>query len=288
MSVQRLPFSEQCTVYSTFNAHKSKVHSGSSTTQFETGKISNIECPCHLTEVEEEVSLLDDFECDFEESADDIQDLEIQLERNLAALFLKMQTILHISETAVQEVVQQINQIHLLSKPLLQNAVQKIISQHCGDVDNSIVSDIVCVVSQSNVLLIFTNTEGSLSTAARRTSYILKVFPVVMPVEYLLKRDGHSVLYVPTLKMLQTLLSNKDILDKVLHEGMIPSEGYHSFRDGSHFKENVLLNVDEFRIALGLYIDEFEVANPLGTSKKKHKLCAVYVSSSLHSTCTFV
>jgi len=93
------------------------VHSGSSTTQFETGIISNIECPGHLTEVEKEVSLQVDTECDFEESADDIQDLEIRLERNLVALYLKMQTILHISETAVQEVVQQTNQIHLLSKP---------------------------------------------------------------------------------------------------------------------------------------------------------------------------
>lgn len=37
-----------------------------------------------------------------------------------------------------------------------------------------------------------------------------------------------------------------------------------------------LLNVDEFRIVLDLYMDEFEVANPLGTSKKKHKLCVVY------------
>jgi len=30
------------------------------------------------------------------------------------------------------------------------------------------------------------------------------------------------------------------------------------------------------RISLCLYIDDFEVCNPLGTSRKKHKLCAVY------------
>lgn len=47
-------------------------------------------------------------------------------------------------------------------------------------------------------------------------------------------------------------------------------------QNGSNFKENVLLNVEEFRIALGLYINDFEVANPLRTSKKKHKLCAIY------------
>ncbi|XP_031177005.1 uncharacterized protein LOC116065609 [Sander lucioperca] len=259
-------------VYSTFNAHKSRVHRGSATTHFKTGIVSNIEHQDQLTEVENDISSQDDTECEFEESVGDIQDLESQLERNLAALFLKMQTILHISESATQEVIQQINQIHLLSQPLLQSKVQEIISQHCGDVDNSIVSEVVNAVSQTNVLLKFTSTGGSLSTASRRASYIQQEFPLVMPVEFRLDRDS-SVVYVPTLKMLQALLRNKDILDKVLHvECGASPEGYHSFRDGSHFKENVLLNAEEFRIALGLYIDDFEVANPLGTSKKKLKL----------------
>lgn len=53
-------------------------------------------------------------------------------------------------------------------------------------------------------------------------------------------------------------------------------QGYRTFRDGSCFKENSLLVEDNFKIALGLYIDDFEVANPLGTSKNKHKICAVY------------
>lgn len=89
---------------------------------------------------------LQDYNC-VDESADAMQDLEIQLEHNLASLFLKMQAILYISESAAQEVIQQINQIQMLSQPLLQKAVQKMISHHCSDVDNSIVSDIVSVVS---------------------------------------------------------------------------------------------------------------------------------------------
>ena len=32
----------------------------------------------------------------------------------------------------------------------------------------------------------------------------------------------------------------------------------------------------ELRLSIGLYIDDFEVCNPLGTSRKTHKLCAVY------------
>ncbi len=51
---------------------------------------------------------------------------------------------------------------------------------------------------------------------------------------------------------------------------------YQSFFDGKYFKENQLVNSQNFSLVLGLYIDEFEVVNPLGTSRKKHKLTAVY------------
>lgn len=50
---------------------------------------------------------------------------------------------------------------------------------------------------------------------------------------------------------------------------------YSSFQDGEHFQENGLLS-QESGIALGLYIDDFELCHPLGTSKKKHKVCGIY------------
>lgn len=50
--------------------------------------MSNIEGPDQLTEVEEENPLEDGIEDEFE-SVEDIQDLEIQLERNLAGLFFE-------------------------------------------------------------------------------------------------------------------------------------------------------------------------------------------------------
>ena len=69
-------------------------------------------------------------------------------------------------------------------------------------------------------------------------------------------------MYVPILKMLQTLLSNGDILYKTMSPETNLSKGFKSHRDGSHFKDNSLLTEEEFRIALCLYIDHFEVVNP--------------------------
>lgn len=97
-----------------------------------------------------------------------------------------------------------------------------------------------------------------------------------MPVEYVVDKDKKSVVYVPIQQMLQKLLSRTDVLDKAMSEEIhVPNE-YKTHVDGVYVRENGLLTSDEFTIAIGLYIDDFEVANPLGTSKKKHKICAVY------------
>ena len=96
---------------------------------------------------------------DFSEA---VEDLEGQLEHNVAALFLKMSSILNISENVLQEVLEQINHIYLLSKPLLNTSVQRILNQHCGDVDSLVRTR---VAAENNVFLRFTSTGGSLSTA---------------------------------------------------------------------------------------------------------------------------
>lgn len=72
-------------------------------------------------------------------------------------------------------------------------------------------------------------------------------------------------------------MSLKDIQEKAFNSSSTTSEGrYESFRDGTHFKENAFLSTESVTISLLLYIDDFEVCNPLGTSRRKHKITAVY------------
>lgn len=51
---------------------------------------------------------------------------------------------------------------------------------------------------------------------------------------------------------------------------------YRTFQDGKVYKENTFFSGEELRLSLSLYVDDFEVCNPLGTSRKIHKLCAIY------------
>lgn len=63
------------------------------------------------------------------------------------------------------------------------------------------------------------------------------------------------------------ILSLKDIQEKAFNSSYTTHEGwYETFHDGKHFKENSLLFIEEITLFLLLYIDDFEVFNPLGTS----------------------
>lgn len=68
---------------------------------------------------------------------------------------------------------------------------------------------------------------------------------------------------------------------------------YRTIRDGEYYKQNPFRYGEGLRIAVNLYVDDFEICNPLGTSRKKHKLCGVYwvlgnLPAGSHSTLTSI
>lgn len=75
---------------------------------------------------------------------------------------------------------------------------------------------------------------------------MVKEFKIVEPFEFFMGEHKQSSVYIPILKMLQTLLSNDEILDKALMVSNGDKQGYGTFRDGSCFKENTLLVEENF------------------------------------------
>lgn len=122
--------------------------------------------------------------------------------------------------------------------------------------------------------------DGPLASAFKPQQYYKAHFKVVEPFEYALDaRSNKTFPCVPLLKSLRRLFSRKDVVDKVIDSrtaGSVTQQQYLSFRDGEYYKNNVLLSGEDSRISLHLNIDDFEVCNPFGTSRKKHKLCAVF------------
>lgn len=213
----------ECNVYSTFNAHKCKDHRLRSQKRLKPDIAMRSTPPDSDPGVSQDVQEVEDFSSDptdqdkieAEAQIENLDHLQHQLEHNLASLLLKLQAVLHLSDMAIQEVVQQLNQLVLLSEPLLRNAIQQILNEH-GVSDDSVMRKIVNAVKENNLFLKMTDAGQSLSTASKRASYFQREFPTVMPVEYKLEKDLQSLSYVPILKMLQKLLNRADVLDKIL------------------------------------------------------------------------
>ena len=279
-------------VYSTYNAHKCREHQNASDYDVAV-VVQNAPDVSQESDIEH-----DSVELSHEDETAPVADtstegLAEQLQYNLAAFFLKMQTILHVSQRAIQEIIEHIDQLFSLSEPVVRESVIKILKKHDCSFTDTLVSEIAQAVSESNVLHKSVTSEGPLSTAKRRKSYFEEKFPYVKPVEYLIESSQRSYMYVPILTSLQQWLQKPDVLEKVKETTSHMPGQYFSYCDGSHYQENLLLSDGGEKLSIILYVDDFEIANPLGTSRKIHKLCGVYWTlanipvkyrSVLHST----
>ncbi|XP_063763029.1 uncharacterized protein LOC134880193 [Eleginops maclovinus] len=197
------------------------------------------------------------------------------IKRQLASLFIRMQTILHVSNSAVQEVIDELFDIGDFAYKNIKTIIEKVLEENNCAADASVVTSLSDEIQSLNPLK-FLSRAGPLGTERKRQSFYRKIFTVIEPVEYVLnpQEKNHSFVYVPILDLLSKLLERSEILEKLQRSN--GQEGHYcSFQDGEYFKENKLF-AEELGIALGLYIDDFEICNPLGTSRKKHKLCGIY------------
>ena len=276
-------------VSSTFRSHKHRLHSVCTIEDFKDtivtkwSTIEDVFNPFAMHNVgteddDEAVTQMDE-----DESNNECEDLMNKIEHKIASILLKIENILHVSSTAVDELVEELSYVSLISKPLIEKTLNTVLRDNNCNMDSQTVEKLAHAVSTHNPISQAFNREGPLSTAYLRKEYYKSQFEVIMPVQHDL--ENSSFQYIPILPSLQKLLDNDMILDKVVDPGEAmhsdfeengENKVYRTFKDGQFFQQNELLGQDGFQISLGLYIDDFEVCNPLGTSRNIHKICAVY------------
>ena len=207
------------------------------------------------------------------------------IERRFAVTVLKLEHLVHVPSAAIDVFLGELHDLTFSAPaPLSCDSVRDIFHQRNLPVDELNIRETVAAICSGNPVQRVIQKGGPLSAAYLRRKYYKENFSVVEPVEYILDaKNKRSFQYVPILKSLQQLLSRSDIIDKVFEshqrQNVTCSGGSYQFkssRDGSIFKGNRFLAGENPRIILNLYVDDFETCNPLGTSRKKHKLCAVY------------
>jgi hypothetical protein len=264
-------------VYSSFNTHKSRIHANSS--DFSDEIVSTENATVNAADLDYEDNFLsqhaDSFDNPEEDSVCDSSQLRAQLRHNLSSLFLKMQTVLHVSDMATQEIVEHLSQIFSLSQPLIRDTVKETLQRHDISITEATLNDLVNEVMNTNIFVSATTKGEEMSTKKRRKTFVEKNFPVVKPVQYELE-PGCRVAYVPILQVIQEMFKHTDILERIKETKVSQKGHYTSHQDGLYFQKNNLLSSLELSLPILLYIDDIEIANPLGTSRKIHKLCSVY------------
>lgn len=208
------------------------------------------------------------------------------IQQNLAAALFKLEHFAHVPATKMDEFLKE---LHFLfstgTVPLSVSIIEDVLRKHGSTFDRSVATEVATALSTtSHPLLEAIGEGGCLSTSYLHNKFYRASFNVIEPIGYVLdEKENKSCQYVPILKSLQQLLDRKDVANKIENHRAFQSNEitgeqhtYKSFQDGSHFKENSFLAGDEVRILLTLYIDDFKVCNPLGTSRRKHKLCGIY------------
>lgn len=131
-----------------FNAHKSRKHGGYSDFGECVVLADNDTAPVvvaaeSLGEPAERHSAGSADTFDLNEVNSQCDTLRAQLNHNLASLFLKMQSILHVSVMASQEIVEHLIQIFFLSQPILKHDIREVLQSHDITVSETLLNEVV-------------------------------------------------------------------------------------------------------------------------------------------------
>ena len=87
---------------------------------------------------------------------------------------------------------------------------------------------------------------------------------------------SHTFQYISILETLKQYVKIPEIMSAIEKEQANSSFSLSSYRDGQYFKDSAFLRKHPKALRLILYLDEFEVSNPLGPKRGMHKLMPVY------------
>lgn len=193
------------------------------------------------------------------------------VEENIACLLLRLENIVHTPKTVIDDILSELH--YILSTaclPVTKGIISDIFQRHDQEIEESVVDDLSTLLCKSNSLGIAIAKDGLHAIAYKCTQYYNSHFGVIEPVEYILDlHRNRTFQYIPVLQSLQQLLFCTDLLEHLeTPKTQTSFHEYRNVRDGEYYKQNYFLSGGDLRIAINLYVDDFEIFNPLGTSRR--------------------
>ena len=218
----------------------------------------------------------------------DNSDMRLYL-RNLSLFYLKIQAKYLIPSSTIQHIIADIQDVHKLGQSYLSQKLCEKITKYF-DLPECTVKEIIQEVVSCD--LFEKCTEENLRSDHCRSRTSRELFNHVEPVSIQLGRNASqkpcTLQYVTITDTISNLFKNKSVQEEyqnTCYPNYIGCTGYSDvtgkvfsdITDGMVFKKNILYRNEPNSLRLVLYKDAFEICNPLGSSKKKHKIFAVYL-----------
>ena len=89
--------------------------------------------------------------------------------------------------------------------------------------------------------------------------------------------EGDRYIYIPLMQTLKSLLNHEDVVSEILADSPKTSD-IDCYSASTSCKKNPLFSVDKHALQLKIYLDDFQIVNPLGTYTAGHKICGIYFS----------
>jgi hypothetical protein len=284
----------------TFNAHLSRYHKGwahrtvddrylvsassSSTTALDMLCRGNVP-PVQDIEYDSEEDLQLETECKLSDA-----DMENLLLKKLALFTLNLQVKHHVASSIVQVIISEFGDLLFTNMNAVNDKILSLIS--CITPPDT-ADSVIQAIHSHPLSATLDMKSGPLRSEHTRTCFYKKNFNYVEPLTISLgtsaaSGESKAFHYIPIVKSLQALYA-----DTAIHEHLKTSDVCSStvmtdhvlrdFNDGSLCQASAFLQNNPGAVQILLYQDEFEVVNPIGVARGKHKLLAVYYSlGNLH------
>lgn len=217
------------------------------------------------------------------------QNLRENYVTNFELFYLKLHSKHFLPSATIDFIISHFASAKSIENELTTYAIRDCLSKH--DVDSHIVED-VCqkVLAQDAFSELHNSSRGQLRSDYMRKKAFKEHFRYIEPVSTRLAHNESQEIrhyhYVPLLDNLRNLFMDPAVLEQFDNPLPPASDGlFADYTDGAAFKNNKLrleMGNEKF-IHLLLYQDAFEIVNPLGSAKSKHKVIGTYYTlGNLH------
>lgn len=172
-------------VFSTFTTHKSRYHHTVTFDDFKPDLV--VKCHTQAFVNDEEDNLDDSVSSDLLLPESDFQPVHNSIQWQLASLLLRLQAVLRVSQSVIQEIVDDLFNVGERAGQISRQTIENILKEH-NCTSEELTASLTEALQSANLLSLLSRA-GPLGTKFKRQSFCRQNSTAIEPVEYVLNRQ---------------------------------------------------------------------------------------------------